>query len=160
MIITTKNTQKNITIDYDDYIRLNLATRTISISKMGYPIVVDYLGVIDKRYKYKHHLLHRLILNAKPGERVDHVNMNKLDNRKSNLRVCDDAKNSYNRKPLRNKFKGVWFHKKNKKWIATIRQNYKGYYLGSFDNEVDAAKAYNKAAIERFGRFAYLNDVN
>jgi len=104
--------------------------------------------------------MHRLIAGAPPHLVVDHINHNGLDNRKKNLRLCTQAQNIYNSLPRRNcssKYKGVYLHKRTNRYRATIRYKGKRFHLGSFKNEVDAAKAYDKKACELFGQFAYLN---
>lgn len=104
--------------------------------------------------------LHRLVICANNGEIVDQENGNCADNRKRNLRKCNQAQNSQNQKTHSNNksgYKGVWRHSKNPKWIAGITVNYKLIHLGSFDDKIEAAKAYNIAAIEHFGEFAKLN---
>ena len=57
------------------------------------------------------------------------------------------------------KYKGVSWHSKNKKWVATIYAFREKIYLGSFQEELIAAKAYNKAAIKLFGKYAKLNEI-
>lgn len=107
-------------------------------------------------------LLHRLIMNAKDNEYVDHINFNKLDNRKCNLRICSKAENTqYQQISTRNTsgYKGVSWDKENNKWYAQIKTNGKHFNLGRFDNKHEAAKAYNIAAIHMFGEFAKLNDI-
>jgi len=104
--------------------------------------------------------MHREILGAPPGLLVDHIDGNGLNNRKSNLRLCTYSQNTYNRRPNRNsisKYKGVTYHKRNKKWEAKIILNGKFIYLGGFDDEIEAALAYDRKAAELFGEFAYLN---
>jgi len=106
--------------------------------------------------------MHRQIMGAPDNMQVDHINHNGLDNRKCNLRLCTRSQNAYNRKPrpdCSSQYKGVSFHKRYKKWEAYIRVKGKLNHLGSFDDEIDAAQAYNEAAREHFGEFAYLNDV-
>lgn len=106
--------------------------------------------------------MHRLILNPDGKLHVDHINGNKLDNRKINLRICSHAENIRNRgkhKKKSSKFKGVWFFVRAKKWKASIYFNSKNIYLGTFLNEVDAALTYNEAAIKYHGKFARLNEV-
>jgi len=104
--------------------------------------------------------MHRQIMNAQEGQEIDHINHNALDNRRTNLRTCTRAQNQHNRKINRNstsKFKGVYWNKVRRKWQARVSLNGKRPYLGSFNNELDAAKAYDKKAKELFGEFANLN---
>ena len=105
-------------------------------------------------------LMHRAIMKPPPGAVVDHIDHNGLNNRRSNLRICTQKQNSRNAVPNRrgtSRFKGVYFLKRTGKWIATINYNGKTMHLGSFDNEIEAAKAYDRKARELFGEFAYLN---
>lgn len=105
-------------------------------------------------------LLHREIMNPNRKLTVDHVNRNGLDNRRKNLRVCTKTQNLGNQRKCRKSlsiFKGVCFDKRVQKWFAAIHINKKGIYLGSFVNQVDAAKAYDRAATIHFGQFACLN---
>lgn len=106
--------------------------------------------------------MHRLIMDFPKNYQVDHINGNSLDNRKENLRICSIAENTKNREKYSTNssgYKGVYFSKKNKKWISNIHFNYKTYYLGSFADKNEAAKAYNDAAIKYFGEFANLNII-
>jgi hypothetical protein len=105
--------------------------------------------------------LHRLIVNARAGQLVDHKNHDGLDNRRCNLRIASKVQNSQNRLLVRgsSKFKGVCLNKRKRKWIAGIRVNTKSYHLGYFKNEEDAAIAYNVAAQLFFNEFASLNPV-
>lgn len=102
--------------------------------------------------------LHRLLLPD--AEFVDHINGNGLDNRRSNLRLCTRSENARNsRKPSNNSsgYKGVSWHKRTKKWRADIRNENRQRSLGSFDNALDAAHAYDRAARVMHGEFARLN---
>ncbi len=104
--------------------------------------------------------MHRAITNAPKGLVVDHINHNGLDNRKSKLRLCTPKQNARNMRPRKgcsSKYKGVSYHKVKKLFQAYIRHNSKIIHLGYFKNEIDAAKAYDKAAKKFFGEFAYLN---
>jgi len=105
--------------------------------------------------------LHRMLLLAKKGEIVDHKNNDTLDNRKSNLRLCTYSENKMNstihKESKTSKYKGVGFHKDRQKYQAYIRVNGKQFYLGLYESEIDAAKAYDKKAIELFGDFKKLN---
>lgn len=91
---------------------------------------------------------------------VDHINRNRLDNRKANLRSVTQGQNSMNRSKSSRKtsgYKGVCWHKSTQKWRARIRLNGCLKHLGHFDDIIEAAKAYDKAASEHFGEFAVLN---
>lgn len=98
-------------------------------------------------------VLHWVILQ---GEGVtDHINRNKLDNRCSNLRVCTPSQNSANIQSPGSKsgFRGVHAYGVGGKWFVKVSTK----YCGSFDNIIDAAKEYDKRAIERWGEYAILN---
>jgi hypothetical protein len=91
---------------------------------------------------------------------VDHKNRIKLDDRIGNLRMATQQNNNRNvGKPRTNTsgFKGVTWDSKLKKWRAYIHVNNKRQGLGGFENKVEAAKAYDQAATEKFGEFAVLN---
>lgn len=104
-------------------------------------------------------VMHRLITNAPKGTDVDHINGDGLDNRRSNLRVCTKAENLRNMHARygTSRYKGVYWQKENNKWRGHIRIDGKLFHLGCFIDESQAAKAYDKAAIEHFGEFANLN---
>lgn len=107
--------------------------------------------------------MHRLVINPFTEYQIDHINGNKLDNRKQNLRVCTQKENIFNRKPLHNKsskYKGVGFYKRTKQWQARITINGKLIHLGMFSTEKEAALVYNKAAKKFFGKHAWLNFRN
>ena len=103
--------------------------------------------------------MHSYIKSPEVGQVVDHINRDELDNRLSNLRVCSHKENIRNSKPLKrtSEFKGVHFNKRLGRWSSSIICECITYFIGNFDSEVDAAKAYDKKARELFGEFAYLN---
>lgn len=104
--------------------------------------------------------MHRLLINAPSDVKVDHINKNSLDNRKTNLRLCTLSQNNMNRGPTTTKtsrYKGVNWDKNRNKWQARIRVDSKQIHIGRFDHEIDAAKAYDAMAIKYFGEFAFLN---
>ena len=97
-------------------------------------------------------LMHRVIMNAKEGEEIDHINGNGLDNRKSNLRKVTRRENSQNHHFNRySNFVGVTYDKRpniKSHWLSRIRIDGTSYHLGAFKNEKDAAKAYDFKLIE------------
>ena len=116
--------------------------------------------------------MHRLILDAPKGKDVDHKDQNGLNNQKYNMRICTRSVNAQNQRARgRSKYLGVGYHKcietrpqfkKNYEsvgWVARIGVNYKRIFLGKYKREIDAAKAYNKAAVKYFGENAILNKV-
>lgn len=110
--------------------------------------------------------LHRLIVGAKPGEFVDHINGNVLDNRKTNLRICDRQQNARNRRVTRGKnpksprYKGVFSTANPAKFRACIFAGGKQKFLGVFVSAEEAARAYDAAARELHGEFCCVNFPN
>lgn len=103
--------------------------------------------------------MHRLIMNN-PKINVDHIDHNTLNNCRSNLRVATHSQNMANRNSKKNgtsQYLGVGWHKVVNKWYAGISKDNKSIHIGVFKNEIDAALAYNKKAIEIHGEFANLN---
>lgn len=142
-------------IDSEDYARL--VQRRWYVSAHGYVVRSIKRSPFSER-------IHRVILNAPRGVDVDHVNGNKLDNRKSNLRLCTVSQNlgntSPDRKNNRSGFKGVSWCSRAEKWRAAIRKTGRQIHIGLFDDPVRAAAAYNVAAIRVFGDFARLNRMD
>ena len=144
--------------------------RLIPLTEGKYVIVdeEDYDKVKSISWKYlngryaansKEGLMHRLIMNAPKGKLIDHINRDKLDNRKANLRFCTQQQNSFNSAPRKgtSKYKGVSWDKKYNKWVANLMHNSKTIKIGLFDSELLAAEVYDERAKEIFGEFAYLN---
>jgi len=105
--------------------------------------------------------MHRQIMNVLSGMQIDHINHNSLDNRRCNLRICNQSQNNQNRSKAKNEkssqYKGVSQRSGKKKWRAHIQLNKEPLGIGSFDNEIEAARAYDNKAKELFGEFALLN---
>ncbi len=104
--------------------------------------------------------MHRQIMNPPHGLLVDHKNHDGLDNRRANLRLATYSQNNCNttkRKNTSSQFVGVNFDKRRRTWLAYITHNGKRTYLGRFNSEVEAAKAYDNAALEYHKDFARLN---
>jgi hypothetical protein len=107
--------------------------------------------------------LHHLITNRAPRGKgrcvVDHVNGDGLDNRRSNLRPAINKQNGANRDSWggRSRFKGVSWSKAHQTWQAHIMTDGRSQFLGYFEVETEAARAYDHAALDAFGEFARLN---
>lgn len=159
MSLATNNMRKLILgrghvviVDESDWIVVNATKWTYAKST----------GVISK-INNKTVYLHRLLLDAKCGQVVDHINGNHLDNRRLNLRLCTQSQNSKNqRKPKNNTsgYKGVQLDPRTgltKRWRAAIKVNRKRIDLGRHETAVKAAIVYDRAAIQYFGEYANLN---
>jgi len=107
-------------------------------------------------------LMHRVIANIPEDKFTDHINFDKLDNRRCNLRMCNKSQSEQHKHLQSNNtsgFKGVGWDKRLSKWRSYIMINARQIYLGSFKEIKKAALAYNKAAILYFGNFAKLNII-
>lgn len=155
--ITLTTSNKKALVDDQDY---DLVSRyTWYLGKNGYPE-----SRMPKSEGKKLMRLHHLILpnKSKQGLFVDHINMNGCDNRRSNLRYATKSENMRNRNaPSQNTsgFKGVMWCTYTKKWRSWIQVNNKRHEIGRFVNRLQAAEAYNKAALRLHGDFAKLNII-
>jgi hypothetical protein len=143
---------KSTIVDDEDLARLSDLTWTLH--NKGYA-----KAIVDRQTI----LMHRFIMQPVTGQDVDHINGNKLDNRRSNLRLCTRSENLMNRGGevgSSSHFKGVCRHASRPGWMARITVNGKSIYLGYFKTEEDAAHAYNSAARIYHGEFARLNNLN
>lgn len=105
--------------------------------------------------------LHRLIIGAKAGEIVDHINRNGLDNRLENLRLVNKAQNANNSVSNGNTsgYRGVSLKNdgRKKKFRAVIVFEEKQIFLGNYYTSIEAAKAYDEAALKYYGKETYFN---
>ena len=104
--------------------------------------------------------MHREVVNAPNRMVVDHINGDKLDNRKANLRVCTMVENGQNRNVRKNKYLGVSWDKRRCKWKAVIGFHYQCIDIGRFDTAEAAALAYNQVVIQLHGNTGRLNEVS
>ena len=117
-------------------------------------------GYVARREKGRTIYMHREIMQPPKGMMVDHADRNKLHNYRLNLRVCTRRENNLNQGKRRNsssRFKGVKYDKRWRKWGARIRFHGEPVWIGCFDSDIEAARAYDRKAVEFFGAFAYLN---
>ncbi len=141
-------------VDDDDFETLSVnkwCCSTIGYAVRNSPVVNGKSSII---------YMHREIMLATTGVLVDHINGDKLDNRKINLRLCTKAQNQRNSKKrvdgLASRFRGVTSAKKGR-YKAEITVNGRRYYLGTFLDEEAAARKYDEAAIQHHAEFARLN---
>ena len=151
------------TVDEDVF--LLLSRYKWFLSHNGY--ATTGLGKFTRNKRLGQVLMHRLILAPPIEMEIDHIDNDKLNNRKKNLRICTRKQNLQNRpKMLRingrkvsSKYKGVYWQKDISRWRARISTNGKSIYLGTFEDEVKAAMEYNKAAKRYYKDFAFLNKI-
>lgn len=137
-----------------------------------YPAVSQYVWSASSRSGYRYAvrgekidgknrmiLMHRELMKPNDKEQVDHNDHNGLNNRRENLRICSNKQNSRNTRsrPGTSRFKGVCRTSNSGRWSAQITVDGKKKHLGVFSEEIEAADAYDLAAIENFGSFAYTN---
>lgn len=119
------------------------------LSSKGYAMRGTHVGSSkDGSRKTIHLRMHRIINNTPEGLQTDHINRDKLDNRKENLRSVTNRQNQLNRSVQKNNtsgHNGVYWHKLNRKWVAFIKTNEKVKYIASFENIEDAIKAREEA---------------
>jgi hypothetical protein len=134
-------------VDYDELSKLKWAKDTY-----GYAVNCQYIG----NYRSKSIKMHRVITNAPQGLDVDHINRDKLDNRRSNLRICTRTQNNINQPARANNtsgYKGIGWDKERSKWKAQIKIKGKTKAIGRYKSLEDAREAYLTVAKEVYGNY-------
>jgi hypothetical protein len=119
-------------------------------------------GYVTRKDNGKAIFMHRVIMNTPEGMHTDHINHNKLDNRRENLRIVTNQQNQQNRKKeyiSSSKYKGVSWDKNLELWRANIKVDGKNIIIGRYTSEEAAGLAYNIYAIKYFGEFANINQI-
>ncbi len=136
-------------VDDEDFERLSI--HKWSFQSSGYAV----------RHTQKAHVyMHRDILGATPGIQADHINGDRLDNRRANLRAANAMQQQGNRRLApdnKTGYRGVQLRTGKSPWIAQIGHNYRMHHLGRFETAEEAAAAYDTAARLYFGEFARTN---
>jgi hypothetical protein len=134
------------------------------IDDADYAMIAAYRWYLHHGYavtiSYPRLRMHRLVLNAPLGIGVDHINGDGLDNRRANLRLANDSQNQANRRRLTSNtsgYRGVTLHRQSGRWQAGIKVRGRSVHLGLHDSPIDAALAYDQAAIRYFGVYARPN---
>lgn len=147
-------------VDDEDYDELNKTSWHALVNRTG---MVYAARRIRSDGKSVMQLMHRVLLNDPRGFQVDHEDHDTLNNQKKNLRKATWSQNQANSQKKTigsSQYKGVYWHKARNKWVAELTINRKKTYIGSFESESDAARAYNGLAIASFGLYAEINKVN
>ena len=149
-------------VDDADYDRL-MAMGKWHYTAQGYAArSYGYKRESDGRRSNKTILMHRMVFNTSEGMDTDHIDNDKLNNQRNNLRVCTRSENKQNCGKRCNNtsgYKGVSWSKSKKRWQVFIWIKYKQINLGIFTDKIEAAKVYNEAALKYHGEFARLNEI-
>lgn len=149
------------TVDAEDYEELSKRRWHVTFGGGQKCPYAARMLIVDGRRRVMR--MHEFLLDIPPGFEVDHINGNSLDNRRGNLRVCTHRQNNCNRKGHRADqygYKGLHWYKRCQCWTAQITVDGQKIHLGYFHSKLDAAAAYDKAAIKYFGEFARINGVS
>lgn len=150
-------------IDIEDAERLSRYNWFLAHDYPSRSMTLNKYNASGRKVSYQQRL-HREIMGLEPYDErdVDHEDNNKLNNRKSNLRLCNQLQNNRNKpKTSLNKsgYKGVSWKKSHQKWCVQIQTGGGAHHIGLFENKHEAAYVYNQFAEQLFGEFAYLNEV-
>lgn len=116
------------------------------VNSRGYAVRAQYLGKVNGRYKTATVCMHSEIMQTPKGKDTDHINRNRLDNRRSNLRICDRGLNVFNSNRSKKLPRGVSEFKG--RFTSRITKDSKTIFLGSFGTIEEAAESYERAKNE------------
>jgi hypothetical protein len=161
-------------LDYKSTVKLFDAYGVLYVNETQFYFDLEDLAVIESRHWYKDKdgylthsyfyngqrrfvRFHRIVMGAKPSQYIDHINKDRTDNRKGNLRFCTRSENNRNRglyKTNKSGVTGVHYDNKRSKWVASITYNSRRLFIGRFDIEAEAIRARLKKETELFGEYA------
>ena len=158
VIVTQHNKVYTALVDDEDFERC--IQRKWTLTTFGYAVS----RVPGKTYKQGYYIqMHQFIINGLVRKGlIDHIDRNKLNNQKANLRIADKSINTINRGMRSDNtsgFRGVFWDKTKSNYLVQIMDYGKLIYIGRFKNKEEAAQAYNKAAIKYHGEFAFINKL-
>ena len=167
-MIKEKQNDKNFYVPCDNYINaIDSRNRIFKIDLCDYDIVrlhrwyINSQGYVCTNMQNKKVKLHRFITDAMPGMEVDHINRDKSDNRRSNLRICNKSDNLKNTNIYKNNTSGVngvsWSSAKNK-WVVQLQLQGKRSHFGYFDKLDEAKRKREELELKYYGRCSPLFD--
>jgi len=143
-------------VDNKDYKNLNKFKWSVLKQKK---IIYASRNIKTIEGKHTTTTMHREIMNPPKGMETDHIDGNGLNNQRKNLRICTHSQNQHNRGKYdcnKSGYKGVCWHKKDKKWRASIKNNGKVIFLGRYNSKVEAYKVYCDACKKYHGEFSKI----
>lgn len=148
-------------VDDDDYEKVS-QFKWFYVQQRDGGYAKRYVRLVNGRQEYQ--AMHHLVWGAVPvGFEIDHVDRNGINNQRHNLRLATRQQNNVNRRTVNgrktSKYRGVSLSRETQKWRASITVEKRSIYLGTFREEEAAARAYNSAAQQFFGKFAVLNEI-
>jgi hypothetical protein len=157
-----------VPLGYDTYALIDAADAAIAIQYRWTRLKQPGGNMYARANVYHGHgqsetvYLHRVLMQPPDGMDVDHINGDTLDCRRSNMRICTEQENTYNRRKRRtakrSRYVGVFqVASAPNRWYARIMQDGRAFPLGGHGTEEEAARAYDRAAKMLRGEFAYLN---
>lgn len=138
--------------DYEELAKYSWYYKKSPDGKGGYAVRNSEYGKDKRRTTLR---LHRQLMDTPPGFETDHANGNKLDNRRSNLRIVTKNQNQWNRRKQRgsSRYKGVSWNKQNQRWHVSLQLNGKKVWLGYYRTEEEAGEAYKAGVSKFFGKY-------